>query len=76
MTSTDEIPHQEDWKEYNPTETAYDGTYPAPADWVFDEHELLAAAATILERQSNDEDYSEIVRAMELVDPENDQTLN
>lgn len=42
----------------------------------FEEDELLAAVAAILERHSNDEDYDEIVRAMELVDPEHDQTLD
>lgn len=165
MTSTDGIPHRGDWEEHYPTETAYERTYPAPADWVFsdftqgglslswrryedighdhtdyhdvveahgfskdagtpdekailmpalkyeyietdsgierhpvadppdrklaigsetvlevyqpfEEHELLAAVAAILERHSNDEGYDEIVRAMELVDPENDQTLD
>lgn len=42
----------------------------------FDEHALLAAIAAILARHSKDEDYDEIVRAMELVDPEHDQTLD
>lgn len=165
MTPTDEIPHSEDWEEHYATETAYGGTYPTPADWVFDsfergglflswkryedigndhtadhgviearEHskdagtpdgrailtpapeyeyvetetgaerrpvadppdrelgingetvlevhqpfdksELLAAVAAILTRHSNDEDYDEIVRAMELVEPKSDQTFD
>lgn len=42
----------------------------------FEEDELLAAVAAILTRHSNGEDYDEIVRAMELVDPETDQTLD
>ena len=165
MTSTDEIPHCEDWEDHYPTETAYGRTYPAPEDWVFndferggmslswkryedighehtddhgvveargyskdagtpdetamlspesefeyvetesgaerhavadpadrrltidgeailelhqpfEEQELLAAVAAILARHSRGEDYDEIVQAMELVDPETDQTLD
>ena len=42
----------------------------------FEEDELLAAVAAILTCYSNGEDYDEIVRVMEFVDPENDQTLD
>lgn len=42
----------------------------------YDEYELLAVVTAFLTRHSNDEDYDEIVRAMELVDSENDQTLD
>ena len=41
----------------------------------FDENELLAAVAAILTCHSNDEDYDDIVQAMETVDPGQDQTL-
>ena len=41
----------------------------------FEENELLAAVAAILTRHSKGEEYDDIVQAMQMVDPGEDQTL-
>lgn len=56
MTSTDGIPHREDWEEHYPTETAYGRTYPAPADWVFSDFERGGQFLSLFDRVAEPEE--------------------